>query len=146
MSERGMAVLLGGLLPALCFGASSVLMKLSARAGIGLPAYVLSLAAGVAVYGALTAITQPGLRATNRGVLYALLVGLTWAVGMALIQLALTRYRAAISQIVPLHMLNLVVTIAFGFFLFAEAHDLDSPRLLLGAVLMGIGAFLVAGA
>jgi transporter family protein len=146
MSEKWMGVLLGGLLPALCFGASSVLMKLSARAGIGLTPYVLSLAAGVAAYGLLTALAGPSRLVSGGGVVFAMLVGLTWALGMALIQLALTRYRAAISQIVPLHMLNLVVTIVFGFVLFAEARDLDALRLVVGAVLMGIGAFLVAGA
>ncbi len=141
-----MGVILGGLLPALCFGVSSVLMKFAARAGIGLGPYVLSLAAGVGLYGAFTAFTQSGRLASGRGVLFAALVGLTWAIGMALIQVALTRYHAAISQIVPLHMLNLIVTIALGFLLFAEARDLDAGRLIIGAVLMGLGAVLVAGA
>jgi len=146
MTDKTMGVVLGGLLPALCFGVASVLMKVSARAGIGPGPYVLSLAVGVALYGAFTALTQPGRVATGRGVLFAVLVGLVWALGMALIQIALTRHHAAISQIVPLHMLNLVVTIALGFLLFAEARDVDATRLVIGAVLIGIGAVLVARA
>jgi uncharacterized membrane protein len=71
---------------------------------------------------------------------------MSWAIGMALIQVALNRYHAAISQIVPLHMLNLVVTIALGFLLFAEARDVEAGRLVIGAILMGLGAILVAGA
>lgn len=146
MTDKMMGVILGGLLPALCFGVSSVLMKLAARAGIGLGPYVLSLAVGVGVYGAFTLLTQSGRAATLPGVVFAILVGLTWAIGMALIQVALTRYHAAISQIVPLHMLNLIVTIALGFLLFSEARDVEAGRLLIGAVLMGVGAILVAGA
>ena len=146
MTDKSMGVLLGGVLPALCFGVSSVSMKLAARAGIGLGPYVLSLAVGVAAYGAFTVFTHTGRIATGRGILFSVLTGLSWALGMALIQVALTRYRAAISQIVPLHMLNLVVTIALGFLLFAEARDLDAGRLVIGAALIGLGAVLVAGA
>jgi len=146
MTDKAMGVVLGGLLPALCFGVSSVLMKMAARAGIGPGPYVLSLAVGVAAYGAFTALTQPGRHATGGGVAFSMLVGLAWALGMALIQIALTRYHAAISQIVPLHMLNLIVTIALGFVLFAEARDLEAGRLVLGALLIGVGAILVAGA
>jgi uncharacterized membrane protein len=146
MTDKSMGVVLGGLLPALCFGVASVLMKMAARAGIGPGPYVLSLAAGVALYGSFTALTQPGRVATTRGVVFALLTGLVWALGMALIQIALTRHHAAISQIVPLHMLNLAVTIALGFVLFAEARDLDAGRLVIGAILIGIGAVLVARA
>jgi len=146
MTDKMMGVILGGLLPALCFGGSSVLMKLAARAGVGLGPYVLSLAVGVGLYGAFTLLTQSGRVVTSRGVFFAILVGVTWAIGMALIQVALTRYHAAISQIVPLHMLNLIVTIGLGFLLFAEARDLDAGRLVIGAVLMGLGAILVAGA
>lgn len=146
MTDKAMGVVLGGLLPAMCFGVSSVLMKLAARAGIGPGPYVLSLAIGVAAYGAFTALTQPGRHATSGGVVFSILVGLVWALGMALIQVALTRYHAAISQIVPLHMLNLIVTIALGFALFAEARDLEAARLVIGAILIGMGAVLVAGA
>jgi len=146
MTDKTMGVILGGLLPALCFGVSSVLMKLAARAGVGLGPYVLSLAVGVGLYGAFTLLTQSGRVVTSPGVIFAILVGLTWAIGMALIQVALTRYHAAISQIVPLHMLNLIVTIALGFLLFAEARDVEAGRLLIGAILMGLGAILVAGA
>ena len=146
MTDKTLGVILGGFLPALCFGASSVLMKLAARAGVGLGTYVLSLAVGVGLFGVFTLLTRGGHGFTGRGVLFAVLVGATWALGMALIQVALTRYHAAISQIVPLHMLNLIVTIALGFLLFAEARDIDAGRLVIGAVLMGLGAILVAGA
>jgi len=65
---------------------------------------------------------------------------------MALIQVALTRYRAAISQITPLHMVNIVVPISLGLVLFAESRDLDPTRLVVGSVLIAAGAILVAGA
>jgi transporter family protein len=146
MTDKTMGVILGGLLPALCFGVSSVLMKLAARAGIGLGPYVLSLAVGVGLYGGFTLLTHTERLTSGRGLVFAILVGVSWAVGMALIQVALTRHHAAISQIVPLHMLNLVVTIALGFALFAEARDVEAVRLVIGATLIGIGAVLVAGA
>jgi uncharacterized membrane protein len=113
-------------------------MKMAARAAIGPGPYVLSLAVGVAVYGAFAALAPPGRHATSGGVAFSILVGLVWVLGMALIQVALPRYHAAISQIVPLHMLNVIVTIALGFVPFAEARDLEAGRL-------GVGAILVAG-
>jgi len=141
-----MGVLLGGLLPALCFGTSNVLMKVAARAGVGPGPYVLSLALGVALYGVFAAWTQPERLATVPGIVVSILVGAVWALGMALIQVALTRYQAAISQITPLHMLNIVVPISLGFVLFAESRDLDPTRLVIGAILIAAGAVLVAGA
>jgi hypothetical protein len=43
--------------------------------------------------------------------------------------------------------LGVIVTIAPGFLLlFAEARDSDAGHLVIGAVLMGLGAILVAGA
>jgi transporter family protein len=146
MNDKMIGVLLGGVAPALCFGVCSVLMKLAARTGIGLGPYVLGLALGVGLGGTLTLAGHSGHLVSGRGLLFALLVGLTWAAGMALIQVALTRYHAAISQVVPLHMLNLVVTIALGFALFAEAREVDAIRLVIGAALIGVGAILVAGA
>jgi hypothetical protein len=146
MTDKMMGVILGGFLPALCFGASSVLMKMAARAGVGLGPYVIGLAVGVGIFGALTFLTRGSHAVTGRGVLFAIAVGATWALGMALIQIALTRYHAAISQIVPLHMINLIVTIGLGFLLFAEARDVEAGRLVIGALLMGLGAILVAGA
>src|SRR5258707_139538 len=106
MSKANLALLIGGLLPALLFGISGVFQKTSARAGIGTGPYLIAIGAVVLLAGIAVSLAQGDTTATREGVAWACGYGVLWSVGIACIAVALARYDANISQLVPLYNLN----------------------------------------
>ena len=70
----------------------------------------------------------------------------TFAGGAGLISLALIKYQTAISQLSPLYNMNVLITVVVGLWLLAEYRQVQLGPLLLGSVLIAVGAILVANA
>jgi len=146
MSNQTLGLVIGGLLPALCFGLSGVFAKPAATAGIGLGYYIGIVGLAIALVGVLLHWLLPEPAITPRGAFFAACVGLSWACGAALVAVALARYGATISAIVPLYNMNTLVAVLIGLTVFAEWRDVDAARVLTGAVLIVAGGALVANA
>jgi glucose uptake protein GlcU len=83
---------------------------------------------------------------TARGGLFAAATGFFWAIGAALVAVALARYGVTIARIVPLYNMNTLVAVLIGLVVFAEWKDVNTAKLVAGAVLITVGGGLVANA
>jgi uncharacterized membrane protein len=72
--------------------------------------------------------------------------GMAFALGAGLITIALIRFEAPISQLAPLYNTNALITVTLGLWLLREFREVNLPRLVIGAVLIVVGAILVADA
>ncbi len=144
MKPNTMALLVGGLLPAVLFGMSGVIQKVSTKAGIGTGPFLIVVGVVVVVIGGVfTAIEQDTAVNWFSG-LHAGLFGVLWALGIGAIAIALGRYEGQISQLVPLYNMNTLVAVVIGLIALSEWENLQTGRLLLGAVLTIAGGVLAA--
>jgi hypothetical protein len=146
MSPQNLGLIIGGLLPALCYGLTGVFAKPATAAGIGVGWYVAIVGAAILLTGMAIQLLQGGAAPTLRAGVFATLAGVTWAIGTAGVAIALLRYDALLSHIVPLYNLNTLVAVVIGLTVFAEWRDVNVLKLLAGTVLITAGGALVAGA
>jgi drug/metabolite transporter (DMT)-like permease len=144
MSNATLALLVGGLLPALLFGTASTFQKTAARAGIGTGPYLIAIGAVVLLVGLALTVAQGNSTATRAGVAWACGYGLLWSSAIGCIVLALARYDANISQLVPLYNLNTLVAVAIGLAVLGEWREVVVWRVVVGALLAVAGGALVA--
>jgi uncharacterized membrane protein len=146
MSNATLALLVGGLLPAVLFGVASTFQKTAATAGIGTGPYLIAIGSVVLLVGTAVTVAQSNSAAPRAGVLWACGYGLLWSSAIGCIVLALARYDANISQLVPLYNLNTLVAVAIGMAVLGEWRDVVPWRVVVGAILAVAGGVLVATA
>ncbi|MBN9122290.1 MAG: hypothetical protein J0I06_24650 [Planctomycetes bacterium] len=146
MSKTTLALLVGGLLPAVLFGVASTFQKTAARAGIGTGPYLIAIGAVVLLIGGAVTVAQSDSTATRAGAAWACGYGVLWSAAIGCIVLALSRYDANISQLVPLYNLNTLVAVAIGMAVLGEWREIVLWRVAAGAVLAVAGGVLVATA
>ncbi|HOI08089.1 MAG TPA: hypothetical protein PK213_13240 [Deltaproteobacteria bacterium] len=146
MTQSSLAIVIGGVLPAILFGLSGAFAKPSNQAGIGTGLYILCIGLSVAAVGAFCCLIVPDRTISVRSCLYASLVGITWAMAAGLVAFALSRYGVPISRLVPVYNMNTVVTVLIGLCLFAEWRDVHTLKLAVGTLLVVIGGAIVAHA
>ncbi len=146
MSKSTLALLIGGLLPAILFGVVSTFQKSAARAGITTGPYLMAIGAVVLFVGIAVTVTQSTSVATREGVAWACGYGVLWSAAIGCIVLALARYDAIISQLVPLYNLNTLVAVAVGMAVLGEWRDVVPWRVGAGAMLAVGGGVLAATA
>jgi uncharacterized membrane protein len=96
--------------------------------------------------GVVVTVAQTHSTATREGVAWACGYGLLWSAAIGCIVLALARYDANISQLVPLYNLNTLVAVTIGMAVLGEWRDVVPWRVVAGAVLAVAGGVLVATA
>lgn len=146
MSKESLALAVGGLLPAVLFGVASTFQKTAARAGIGTGPYLLAIGSVVLLVGIAVTLARGDGTPTRAGVAWACGYGLLWSAAIGCIVLALSRYDANISQLVPLYNLNTLVGVAIGLAVLGEWRDVVPWRVAAGAALAVAGGVLVATA
>ena len=145
-------ILIGGLLPALAFGATGLLQKVAMRTGVGLGPYLLCIGVGVAAVGGAiaavqhTAHVEDGRTLSLNGALTSVAVGVSWAIGMALVALGIAHYGVPLAKLAPLYNLNTLIVAVLALVVFAEFREVATAKLLGGTALMLGGAWLVARA
>jgi drug/metabolite transporter (DMT)-like permease len=144
MAWKGLLV--GGLLPALLFGATGILQKVYGRAGGGSAPYLLLVGAGVALAGALGAVLQHDRALPGRAAVAAVAIGLTWGLGMIAVMAGLQRFGTPLAKLAPLYNLNTLIVVLLALVVFAESRDVNVARLLSGTVFIIAGATLVVRA
>ncbi len=146
MNPTVFGLIIGGLLPALLFGVAGVMQKASMQAATGLGPYLIGTGLGVVMTGALVYafVAQRAVPAVGIG--YAVLMGLFWSAAVGLVAVGLTTYGLPLAKLVPLYNMNTLVAVLLGLWLFAEWQNVVLAKLLLGALLIMVGGFLVATA
>jgi drug/metabolite transporter (DMT)-like permease len=146
MTPRYTPLIVGGLIPALLYGFAGVFQKWSAREGGSVATYLIGFGLATVVVGVASRFFLSEAPGSSASLGLALLGGLAFAIGAGLISLALIRFDAPISQLSPLYNMNLLVTIALGLLFFSEFKDVQAPRLILGALLVLAGGWIVSSA
>jgi hypothetical protein len=144
MKMNSLAVLIGGVLPALLLGLSSIFQKTSAKAGIATGPFFIVVGVVVVLVGAVITALERDVTFNATSALHACIYGVLWASGIACIAVALRRYDAQISQLVPLYNMNTLVAVVVGLALLAEWQKVDSGKLLLATALTITGGILAA--
>ncbi len=139
-------IIIGGIIPAVVFGGYGAMQKQCMRAGLGVAGFFLVLGATAACSGLVFRVLDPGGGLTSVAVLAAVGFAVAWALGIGLILLAVSRYDASISQLVPLYNSATLGTVLLGLGLFSEWRDVRPLPLLLGAAAIVAGAVIVTRA
>lgn len=139
-------LLVGGVVPALAFGLAGLLQKAAARSDPGTGPYLVCVGGGVLLVGLAWSSFSPARSIGLPAGTMAVGIGASWAAGMALVALALTRYGVPLSKLAPLYNMNTLVVVLLALIVFAEAREVAFPRLLLGTLLILAGGVVVARA
>ncbi|MDD4287959.1 MAG: hypothetical protein PHO20_00020 [Candidatus Peribacteraceae bacterium] len=146
MTPQTTGLIIGGLLPALLYGASAIFQRGSTGIGIGIGPFMI--AAGIAVLLTGTALLwlDLGREWSVRSALLAMGSGAAWGIGTSLVAVALVRYGIPLGKLVPLYSMNSLIAVTLALWIFAEWKQVKVPQLLIGSILIVIGGTLVARA
>ena len=144
MKANTIGLLIGGVLPALLLGVSSVFQKTSNRAGIGAGPYLLIVGGVVLIAGVILTLIQRDLTINWTSATHGAAGAALWAAGMACIATALGRYNAQLSQLVPLYNMNTLVAVGIGLIALAEWQTVHPVKILAASVLTIGGGILAA--
>lgn len=146
MSPQLLGLLVGGCLPALFYGVSSVFAKTSSNAGMSVGGHLFCIGIAISLTGGLFNVFLPGTIPSVAAALSSAMQGVLWALGTGCVVLGLLKYQVPLAKLVPLYNMNTLVTAGLALVLFAEWRDTDPLRLLMGAGLIVVGGILVSGA
>lgn len=146
MTTQTWGIIIGGILPAFAFGIAGTLQKSAIKAGIGTGPYLFFLAVGVAAASAAVFVFQQDKTLSTRSALFATGIGIFFATGMGLVSVALHRFNAPLSTLVPLYNMNTLVAVLLALVIFAEWKDISTAKLLAGTLLIVAGGILVSNA
>ena len=142
MSKHTLAILIGGLLPALLYGAAGVLQKTASKTGIGPGPYILIIGVVAVVIGGVITLVSQDTSVTWSGAGQTAGFAVLWSAAIVSIMLALGRYEGPVSVIVPLYNMNTLIAVLLGLFALGEWEGLNEWRLIAGAVLIVAGGAL----
>jgi uncharacterized membrane protein len=144
MPPHTTGLIIGGLLPALFFGLSTVFAKPANQIGISTSFYLIFVGLAVILVGLGLGVIWPDRTLSLSSGAFAMLVGLSWGTAAGLVAIALAQYQMPIAKLAPLFNMNTLVAVGLGLLIFAEAQDVNVPQLIIGALLITLGGWLVA--
>ncbi len=142
VSKHSLAILVGGLLPAVLYGVAGVIQKTASKAGIGPGPYILIIGLVAAIVGGVITLVSRDTSVTWSGAGQTAAFAVLWSVAVAAIMIALGRFEGPVSVIVPLYNMNTLIAVLLGLVLLGEWGDVNGWRLLAGAVLIVVGGAL----
>lgn len=146
MSPKLLGLIVGGVLPALFYGVSSVFAKSSTNAGMSMGGHLFFIGIAISGTGVLFNFLLPGNIPSLVAVASSSLQGGLWALGTGCVVLGLIKYQAPLAKLVPLYNMNTLVTSGLALIIFAEWRQVNPLQLLIGAGLIILGGILVSGA
>ena len=144
MNSNYIGMIVGGIVPAIIFGVGGFFVKASNQEGISINYFILFSGMGTLIISILAFIVFKEKFINVRSGIYAFLVGMTWSLGVLLITMALIRYNTPMSIISPLNCTACFVTVLLALIIFSEWKSLHVIRLVIGTVLIVVGAMLVS--
>lgn len=144
MTHTQIGLIIGGVLPAILFGISGFVQKISANQNITTGAHLVAIGVGVVIVGLVVCLCGGGEVFTIKKVVPSLVIGAAWGCGMLLVTIALMKYNASLAAITPLYNMNTLITVIVALVFFAEWKDANIPKLLIGTVLITVGGIFVS--
>lgn len=150
MTPQNLGLIIGGILPAVLYGTSSVFSKSSTNAGMPVSVHLFWIGLAISTTGILFHLVLPGtvpsLVPSIKGVASSSMLGLLWGLGTGCVALGLLQYQAPLAKLVPLYNMNTLVTVGLALILFAEWTEMNVVQLMIGTVFIIAGGLLVSGA
>lgn len=146
MTDKQLALLIGGFAPAILFGVAAIFLKVANRDGVGTGPYLMAIGVTVFAMGALFTLWDRDFAFSAKSAMYIGLYGVVWSVAMICVAIALKRYNAQIGQLVSIYNMNTLVTVLIGLVVLAEWRNVHPTKLITAAVFIGIGGVLAATA
>jgi transporter family protein len=140
------AIVIGGLIPSLMLGLGSVLMKLSVRAGISLPLYLVLVGLTVFSFGGLAALFTGERFATPLAIGFAVAMGTAWSTGVFCMAYGFSVLKLPVSVIAPMTNSNALVAVLVSAVVFSEWRELNAMKVITGTLLIVLGATVVSTA
>ncbi|MBE9066869.1 hypothetical protein IQ260_09405 [Leptolyngbya cf. ectocarpi LEGE 11479] len=146
MTSNLLGLIVGGLLPALFYGLSSVFAKSSTNAGMSVGGHLFVIGIAISVTGLLFNTLVPSNIPSLLAVASSSMQGVLWGLGTGCVVLGLLNYQAPLAKLVPLYNMNTLVTSGLALVIFSEWRTVNPLQLLVGAGLIIAGGVLVSGA
>lgn len=146
MASNFVGLIVGGLLPALFYGISSVFAKSSTNAGMTVGGHLFVIGIAVSMTGVLFNVLLPGNIPSLVAIASSSMQGIFWGLGTGCVVLGLIKYQVPLAKLVPLYNMNTLVTSGLALVLFSEWRAVNPLQLLVGAGLIVAGGILVSGA
>ncbi|MEM8807981.1 MAG: hypothetical protein AAGF01_18325 [Cyanobacteria bacterium P01_G01_bin.38] len=146
MSPQLLGLAVGGLLPALFYGISSVFAKTSANAGMSVGGHLFCIGIAISAMGVVFNGFLPGASPSLSAIASSSMQGFFWALGTGCFVLGILKYQAPLAKLVPIYNMNTLVTVGLALVIFAEWKTTNPIQLLFGAVLIILGGIIVSGA
>lgn len=148
LSSNTWAILIGGLIPAILYGLSTISMKAGAGHKISTSNYLMII--GIVIF--LVGLAVKPLFANTdipiswQGIGFSILSGIFWVLGTALVNYSILKFDTPIAILTPLYNMNTLVAVVGGMILFAEWKTVHSIPIFLGTVLVMFGGILLSKA
>lgn len=144
VSPHVLGLLVGGLLPALCYGTAGVLAKVSTNAGMSVGGHLICIGVMVSVVGVVFQWIMPGALPSHTAIASSSLYGILWGLGTGFVALGLIQYKTPLAKLVPLYNMNTLIAVALALVVFLEWQNVDVLKLILGAIFVIVGGILVS--
>jgi drug/metabolite transporter (DMT)-like permease len=145
MSNTQFGVLIGGIIPAILFGIAGFFQKVSATQNVSLGIHLVAIGIGVVAVGVGLYLANLEQDFSVLRLVPSMIIGASWGGGMVLVAMAISKYAAPLSLVVPIYNMNTLVTVILALIIFAEWKNTNLTKLLLGTLLMIAGGILVSG-
>ena len=134
-----------GVIAAIFFGINTVIFKIAIQKGNLNPAYAsLAFGVGTLITFLIYYFANPGWQFEWKSTSIAVFAGVTWAIGMIAIAIAISQ-KGNIAQLAPIYNTNTIIAVILGIILLKEIPDMSQIiRIVIGAVMIVIGAVLVS--
>lgn len=141
MPTKYLAILAGGLLPALGLGVAGLFQKLSSQS-MGTGVFLIVTGIASCLIGSLFILVERDASFSGEGLRNAFLFGICWAVSSGMITFTLRHLGGSISQLVPIYNTNTLVAVLAGLILLGEWKSVDPLRITLASLFIIIGGVL----
>lgn len=140
------SLVIGGLIPSLMLGLGSVLMKLSVRAGISLPIYLVLVGLTVFSFGGLASLFTGERLANPMSIGFAIAMGITWSTGILCMAYGFSVLKLPVSVVAPMTNSNALVAVLVSAVVLSEWRELNAMKVIAGTLLIVLGATVVSTA
>lgn len=146
MNSQTLGIIVGGLIPALCYGVAGIFSKTSANAGMPVGTHLVFIGLAVSMVGGIFNQILPGKIPSIAAIASSSVLGATWGLGTGCVALGIILYQAPISKLTPLYNMNTLIGVVLALILFSEWKSVNLSILMIGTLFICIGGILVARA
>ena len=146
MSNQMIGILIGGVLPAVFLGLFSFFQKLGTKEGVTPGAFLVVAGLTITLVGVVVSVIARSGGFGVKGSIYTVFSGIFWALSLAGISYALSRYNVPMSKLNPIFNANTLTTVVLSLFLLGEWSEVNLLKVFAGAILVVAGAVVVSQA